>query len=116
MSSTDATEPKVEETKPAETTSTTGALENKAEEVKSAVTSSSVFSMFGGGAKKEKKDDEEDRGDNSGSAKAQRDAAAAAKGDDEVCIYKLLCLTRSSCLVSRTIFLCSSCMVRINEC
>ncbi|KAK8058524.1 putative spi1-GTP-binding protein [Apiospora phragmitis] len=75
MSSTDATEPKVAETKPAETTTT--------EETKPAVTSSSVFSMFGGGAKKEKKDDDEDRGDNSGSAKAQRDAAAAAKGDDE---------------------------------
>ncbi|KAK6834826.1 spi1-GTP-binding protein [Apiospora arundinis] len=75
MSSTDATEPKVDETKPAETTTT--------EETKPAVTSSSVFSMFGGGAKKEKKDDDEDRGDNSGSAKAQRDAAAAAKGDDE---------------------------------
>ncbi|KAK7934953.1 hypothetical protein PG985_000448 [Apiospora marii] len=75
MSSTDATEPKVDETKPAETTTT--------EEAKPAVTSSSVFSMFGGGAKKEKKDDDEDRGDNSGSAKAQRDAAAAAKGDDE---------------------------------
>ncbi|KAI1770415.1 hypothetical protein F4818DRAFT_432736 [Hypoxylon cercidicola] len=70
MTSTDNTEPKVEETKPAEAT------EGKP------LTSSSVFSMFGGGAKKEKKDDE-DRGDNSGSAKAQRDAAAAAKGDDE---------------------------------
>ncbi|XXH04456.1 hypothetical protein Hte_010872 [Hypoxylon texense] len=70
MSSTDNTEPKVEETKPAE------ASEGKP------LTSSSVFSMFGGGAKKEKKDDE-DRGDNSGSAKAQRDAAAAAKGDEE---------------------------------
>ncbi|KAH7308068.1 RanBP1 domain-containing protein [Stachybotrys elegans] len=61
----DATEPKVEETKPAE----------------APVTSSSVFSMFGGGEKKEKK--EEERGDNSGSAKAQREAAEAAKGDDE---------------------------------
>lgn len=70
MSSTENTEPKVEETKPAEGT------EEKP-------TSSSVFSMFGGGAKKEKKDDEEDRGENSGSAKAQRDAAAAAKGDDD---------------------------------
>lgn len=70
MSSTDATEPKVEETKPAE-----GPV----------ATSSAVFSMFGGGAKKEKKDEDEDRGDNSGSAKAQREAAAAAKGDDEVC-------------------------------
>ncbi|KAI1393253.1 uncharacterized protein F4822DRAFT_423721 [Hypoxylon trugodes] len=63
MSSTENTEPKVEETKP--------------------LTSSSVFSMFGGGAKKEKKDEDEDRGDVSGSAKAQREAAAAAKGDDE---------------------------------
>jgi Ran-binding protein 1 len=73
MSAAEATEPKVEETKP-ETT-----------EEKPSVTSSSVFSMFGGGAKKEKKDDE-DRGDNSGSAKAQREAAEAAKegeGDDE---------------------------------
>ncbi|KAI0023157.1 hypothetical protein F4780DRAFT_776944 [Xylariomycetidae sp. FL0641] len=71
MSSTDATEPKVEETKPAAEGS-----ENKP------LASSSVFSMFGGGAKKEKKDDEE-RGDVSGSAKAQREAAAAAGGDDE---------------------------------
>ncbi|KAI2636591.1 hypothetical protein GGS26DRAFT_549709 [Hypomontagnella submonticulosa] len=70
MSSTEATEPKVEETKPAEATETKP-------------TTSSVFSMFGGGAKKEKKDETEDRGDVSGSAKAQRDAAAAAKGDDE---------------------------------
>jgi Ran-binding protein 1 len=74
MSSTDATEPKVEETKPAETTST--------EAPAAGVTTSSVFSMFGGGEKKEKKEDE-DRGDISGSAKAQRDAASAAKGDDE---------------------------------
>ncbi|KAI1075314.1 hypothetical protein F5B20DRAFT_560335 [Whalleya microplaca] len=72
MSSTENTEPKVDETKPAE-----GAGETKP------LTSSSVFSMFGGGAKKEKKDDDEDRGDNSGSAKAQREAAAAAKGDGE---------------------------------
>lgn len=79
MSSTENTEPKVEETTPAaapvEATTAT-------EEAKPSVTSSSVFSMFGGGAKKEKKDDDEDRGDNSGSAKAQRDAAAAA-GEDE---------------------------------
>lgn len=75
MSAADATEPKVEETKPAETTAASG--EDKP------VTSSAVFSMFGGGAKKEKKDDE-DRGDNSGSAKAQREAAEAAKdGEDE---------------------------------
>ncbi|KAL7626050.1 Ran GTPase binding protein Sbp1 [Parahypoxylon ruwenzoriense] len=65
------TEPKVEETKPAE------ASEGKP------LTSAPVFSMFGGGAKKEKKDEDEDRGDNSGSAKAQREAAAAAKGEDE---------------------------------
>ncbi|KFH43934.1 Ran-specific GTPase-activating protein-like protein [Hapsidospora chrysogenum ATCC 11550] len=70
MSGTEATEPKVEETKPAEETKTE---ETPAEESKP-VTSSAVFSMFGGGAKKEKKEDE-DRGDNSGSAKAQRDAA-----------------------------------------
>ncbi|KAI4591802.1 hypothetical protein KJ359_012182 [Pestalotiopsis sp. 9143b] len=80
MSSTDATEPKVEETTPAaaavEATTAT-------EEAKPSVTSSSVFSMFGGGAKKEKKDDDEDRGDNSGSAKAQRDAAAAAGTEEE---------------------------------
>lgn len=63
MSSTDATESKLEETKPVESTTT----EEKP------VTSSAVFSMFGGGEKKEKK--EEERGDNSGSAKAQRDAA-----------------------------------------
>ena len=67
MSSTDATEPKVEETKPAETT-----------DDKKPLASSSVFSMFGGGAKKEKKE-EEDRGDVSGSAKAQREAEQAAK-------------------------------------
>lgn len=67
MTTTENTEPKVEETKPAE---------------EKTVTSSSVFSMFGGGAKKEKKDEDDDRGDNSGSAKAQRDAAAAAKGDE----------------------------------
>ncbi|KAI1504219.1 hypothetical protein F5X99DRAFT_372884 [Biscogniauxia marginata] len=71
MSAAENTEPKVEETKPAETTET------------KPLASSSVFSMFGGGAKKEKKDDDDDRGDNSGSAKAQREAAAAAKGDDE---------------------------------
>ncbi|KAI0166601.1 hypothetical protein GGR57DRAFT_447249 [Xylariaceae sp. FL1272] len=71
MSSTDATEPKVEETK---------APEAEAKPV----ASSSVFSMFGGGAKKEKKDEDEDRGDVSGSAKAQREAAAAAaKGDED---------------------------------
>ncbi|RYP72413.1 hypothetical protein DL771_004208 [Monosporascus sp. 5C6A] len=70
MTTTENTEPKVEETKPAEATD-------------KPVTSSSVFSMFGGGAKKEKKEDDEDRGDNSGSAKAQREAAAAAKGEDE---------------------------------
>ncbi|KAI1477768.1 hypothetical protein F4774DRAFT_387564 [Daldinia eschscholtzii] len=69
MTSTENTEPKVGETKPAETES-------------KPLTSSSVFSMFGGGAKKEKKEDD-DRGDVSGSAKAQREAAAAAKGDDE---------------------------------
>ena len=77
MSAAEATEPKVEETKP-ETT--------EAAPEKPSVTSSSVFSMFGGGAKKEKKEDE-DRGDNSGSAKAQREAAEAAKegegGDDD---------------------------------
>ncbi|CAJ2506306.1 Uu.00g004360.m01.CDS01 [Anthostomella pinea] len=71
MSTTENTEPKVEETKPAEGSDS------------KPLASSSVFSMFGGGAKKEKKDDDEDRGDNSGSAKAQRDAAAAAKGDEE---------------------------------
>ncbi|TFB06522.1 Ran-specific GTPase-activating protein 1 [Trichoderma ghanense] len=60
MSSTDATEPKVEQTKT---------------EAPASVTASSVFSMFGGGEKKEKKEDE-DRGDNSGSAKAQREAKA----------------------------------------
>ncbi|RYO84743.1 hypothetical protein DL764_009283 [Monosporascus ibericus] len=70
MTTTEKTEPKVEETKPAEATD-------------KPVTSSSVFSMFGGGAKKEKKEDDEDRGENSGSAKAQREAAAAAKGEDE---------------------------------
>ncbi|KAI1133824.1 hypothetical protein F5Y05DRAFT_400924 [Hypoxylon sp. FL0543] len=70
MSSTENTEPKVGETKPAEGT-------------ESKITSSSVFSMFGGGAKKEKKDEDEDRGDVSGSAKAQREAAAAAKGDED---------------------------------
>ncbi|OTA61964.1 hypothetical protein K449DRAFT_382647 [Hypoxylon sp. EC38] len=70
MSSTENTESKVGETKPAEGTETK-------------ITSSSVFSMFGGGAKKEKKEEDEDRGDVSGSAKAQREAAAAAKGDDE---------------------------------
>ncbi|RYP77289.1 hypothetical protein DL769_003438 [Monosporascus sp. CRB-8-3] len=70
MTTTEITEPKAEETKPAEATD-------------KPVTSSSVFSMFGGGAKKEKKEDDEDRGDNSGSAKAQREAAAAAKGEDE---------------------------------
>ncbi|KEY65609.1 hypothetical protein S7711_08796 [Stachybotrys chartarum IBT 7711] len=74
MSSTDATEPKVEETKPAETQAT--------EAPAGVTTSSSVFSMFGGGGKKEKKEDE-DRGENSGSAKAQREAAEAAKGDDD---------------------------------
>jgi len=70
MSSTENTEPKVEETKAPETES-------------KPLASSSVFSMFGGGAKKEKKDEDEDRGDVSGSAKAQREAAAAAKGDDD---------------------------------
>ncbi|GKT49866.1 Ran-specific GTPase-activating protein 30 [Colletotrichum spaethianum] len=49
MSAAEATEPKVEETKPAETTG----------EAEKPVTSSAVFSMFGGGAKKEKKEDEE---------------------------------------------------------
>lgn len=82
MSSTDNTEPKVEETKPAEAAPVEATTAT--EEAKPSVTSSSVFSMFGGGAKKEKKDEDEDRGDNSGSAKAQREAAAAAKGDDEV--------------------------------
>ncbi|WYZ39806.1 hypothetical protein EsH8_IV_000147 [Colletotrichum jinshuiense] len=72
MSAAEATEPKVEETKPTETTG----------EAEKPVISSSVFSMFGGGAKKEKKDDE-DRGDNSGSAKAQREAAAAEKKDGD---------------------------------
>lgn len=80
MSSTEPTEPKVEETKPAETTEApaadAGATAAPATEENKPVTSSSVFSMFGGGAKKEKKEDE-DRGDTSGSAKAQRDAAAA---------------------------------------
>ncbi|KAK0388399.1 hypothetical protein NLU13_4643 [Sarocladium strictum] len=79
MSSTEPTEPKVEETKPAETTEApaadAGAASAPAAEENKPVTSSSVFSMFGGGAKKEKKEDE-DRGDTSGSAKAQRDAAA----------------------------------------
>ncbi|KAI8628615.1 hypothetical protein F5Y19DRAFT_476163 [Xylariaceae sp. FL1651] len=70
MSSTENTEPKMEETKAGETES-------------KPLASSSVFSMFGGGAKKEKKDEDEGRGDVSGSAKAQREAAAAAKGDDE---------------------------------
>jgi Ran-binding protein 1 len=78
MSGTEATEPKVEETKAPETTETT---EKPADDSKP-VTSSAVFSMFGGGGKKEKKDDE-DRGDTSGSAKAQRDAAAAAKDDQQ---------------------------------
>lgn len=73
MSSADATEPKVEETKVA-VPAAAGAAEEKP-------TSSAVFSMFGGGAKKEKKDEEE-RGDVSGSAKAQRDLAEAAKGDE----------------------------------
>ncbi|KAK5994544.1 Ran-specific GTPase-activating protein 1 [Cladobotryum mycophilum] len=68
MSSTDATEPKVEATKPAEATSS--------------ITTSAVFSMFGGGEKKEKKSDE-DRGDNSGSAKAQREREQEAKAGDE---------------------------------
>ncbi|KAI1862546.1 hypothetical protein JX265_009260 [Neoarthrinium moseri] len=79
MSSTDNTEPKVEETKPEEAAPAAAATTEAAttEEAKAPVTSSSVFSMFGGGAKKEKKEEEEDRGDNSGSAKAQRDAAAA---------------------------------------
>ncbi|PNY28171.1 Ran-specific GTPase-activating protein 1 [Tolypocladium capitatum] len=79
MSSTENTEPKVEETKPTETTE---AQVPAATEESKPVTSSAVFSMFGGGAKKERKDDE-DRGDNSGSAKAQRDAAEAAKGEEE---------------------------------
>ncbi|KAL2881774.1 Ran GTPase binding protein Sbp1 [Colletotrichum sp. CLE4] len=72
MSSAEATEPKVEKTKPVETTG----------EAEKPVTSSSVFSMFGGGAKKEKKEDE-DRGDNSGSAKAQRDAAKKDGEEEE---------------------------------
>ncbi|KAK3196674.1 Ran GTPase binding protein Sbp1 [Lecanicillium sp. MT-2017a] len=83
MSSAEATDPKVEETKPVETPETK-APETTAEGEKP-VTSSAVFSMFGGGQKKEKKDDE-DRGDTSGSAKAQREAAEAAKaeaGEDE---------------------------------
>jgi len=75
MSASEATEPKVEETKPAETTEASGTADKP-------VTSSSVFSMFGGGEKKEKKEDD-DRGENSGSAKAQRDAAKAEGGDDE---------------------------------
>ena len=75
MSSTDATEPKVDAPKPVETTEATTTEEKP-------VTSSAVFSMFGGGEKKEKKEDE-DRGDVSGSAKAQRDAAAAAKDDED---------------------------------
>ncbi|GKT54199.1 ran-specific GTPase-activating protein [Colletotrichum tofieldiae] len=83
MSAAEATEPKVEETKPAETTG----------EAEKPVTSSAVFSMFGGGAKKEKKEDEE-RGDNSGSAKAQREAAAAEKKEGgelcgNSCVYTL---------------------------
>ncbi|KAI0123812.1 hypothetical protein BJ170DRAFT_96409 [Xylariales sp. AK1849] len=81
MSSTENTDPKVEETKPAEAAPATESAPT--EETKPSVASSSVFSMFGGGAKKEKKEEDEDRGDNSGSAKAQRDAAAAKKGDDE---------------------------------
>ncbi|QUC23628.1 uncharacterized protein UV8b_07869 [Ustilaginoidea virens] len=79
MSAVDNTDPKVEETKPAETTEGTPAP--AAEEEKKPVTSSAVFSMFGGGAKKKK--DDEDRGDTSGSAKAQRDAAKAEAGEDE---------------------------------
>lgn len=94
MSGTEATEPKVEETKPtteavpaaADSTTTATTTEEKTAEGDKPVTSSAVFSMFGGGAKKEKKE-EEDRGDVSGSAKAQREAAAEAKkdtkGDDE---------------------------------
>jgi Ran-binding protein 1 len=83
MSAADATEPKVEETKP-ETTEAPApaAASTETSTDKPALTSSSMFSMFGGGAKKEKKDDE-DRGDNSGSAKAQREAAEAAKGEGE---------------------------------
>ncbi|KAL6850646.1 Ran GTPase binding protein Sbp1 [Amphichorda felina] len=72
MSGAEATEPKVEETKPAEETKPTETT--PAAEESKPVTSSAVFSMFGGGEKKEKKEDE-DRGDTSGSAKAQRDAA-----------------------------------------
>ncbi|KAH6647280.1 RanBP1 domain-containing protein [Truncatella angustata] len=87
MSSTENTEPKVDETKPQDTSAPAAAAPLEAtkatEDAKPSVTSSSVFSMFGGGAKKEKKDDDEDRGDNSGSAKAQREAAAATKGNDD---------------------------------
>jgi Ran-binding protein 1 len=87
MSSAEPTEPKVEETKPAETTEAPAApateTADKATEEKP-VTSSAVFSMFGGGAKKEKKE-EEDRGDVSGSAKAQREAA---KEGEEVCFRR----------------------------
>ncbi|KAJ6785253.1 hypothetical protein PWT90_11182 [Aphanocladium album] len=84
MSSAEATEPKVEETKPVETPETKAETTTTETETKDdkPVTSSAVFSMFGGGAKKEKKDDE-DRGDNSGSAKAQRDAAKAEGGEEE---------------------------------
>ncbi|KAJ6439905.1 Ran-specific GTPase-activating protein 1 [Purpureocillium lavendulum] len=86
MSSTENTEPKVEETKPVEAaqpaeTKPAETTEASTDETKP-VTSSAVFSMFGGGAKKEKKEEEE-RGDVSGSAKAQREAASAAKGDEE---------------------------------
>ncbi|PHH79812.1 hypothetical protein CDD83_3826 [Cordyceps sp. RAO-2017] len=91
MSSTENTEPKVDEAQPAVVAAAAEA--KPAEEAETAppaataeeskpVTSSAVFSMFGGGAKKERKDDE-DRGDNSGSAKAQREAAEAAKGDED---------------------------------
>ncbi|KYK56639.1 hypothetical protein DCS_03641 [Drechmeria coniospora] len=86
MSSTDNTEPKVDETKAATETKPTETkpTETKAPAAASAdeskpVTSSAVFSMFGGGAKKEKKEEEE-RGDVSGSAKAQREAA---KGEED---------------------------------
>ncbi|KAH6693737.1 RanBP1 domain-containing protein [Plectosphaerella plurivora] len=86
MSATEATEPKVEETKleetKPETTTETPAPAAEAEKP-ATTTQSSVFSMFGGGAKKEKKPEDEDRGDNSGSNKAQREAAEAAKGDEE---------------------------------
>ncbi|KAF5130429.1 Ran-specific GTPase-activating protein 1 [Metarhizium brunneum] len=86
MSGAENTEPKVEETKPIETTEqATGSASDPAPAAadEKPVTSSAVFSMFGGGAKKEKKDEDEDRGDTSGSAKAQREAAKAEAGEED---------------------------------